>query len=45
MDLQIASHQAMYLSGTYAIASVYLLVRHRGLHRSSPMISIRNYDA
>jgi hypothetical protein len=45
MDLQIASaHQAMFLSGTYAIAAVYLLayvivVSHRIF---GPMISIRN---
>jgi hypothetical protein len=46
MDLQIASaHQATFLSGTYAIAAVYLLayvivVSHRIF---GPMISIRNY--
>lgn len=46
MDLQIAStHQTMFLSGTYAIATVYLLayvivVSHRVF---GPMISIRNY--
>lgn len=46
MDLQIAStHQAMFLTGTYTIAALYLLayvivVSHRIF---GPMISIRNY--
>jgi hypothetical protein len=46
MDLQIAStQQSMFLSGTYAIAALYLLayvivVSHRVF---GPMISIRNY--